>query len=44
MDLNPNNWKHRPRTEKNHKFPLKNFYYDNKSTRKVKDVHNLSNK
>ena len=37
-------WKHLPRTETSQKFLLKNFFYKNKGTRKVKQFQKLSNK
>ena len=44
MDFIPNDWKHLLRTETTQKSILKTFYYNNKSTRKVKDFQILSNK
>ena len=44
MDLISSAWKHVLRTETSQKFLLKNFYYNNKGTKKVKDFQKLSNK
>ena len=44
MDLISSAWKHVLRTETLQKFLLKNFYYNNKGTKKVKDFQKLSNK
>ena len=44
MDLIPNDWKHIIRNEISQKSFLKIFYYNNKSTRKVKNFQKLSNK
>ena len=40
----PNDWKHLLRTETSQKSLLKNFCYNNKVTRKVKDFQKLSKK
>ena len=42
MDLIPNDWKHLLKTETCQKCLLKNFYYNNKGTRKVKYFQKLS--
>ena len=44
MDLIPNNWKNLIRNSTYQKSTLKNLYYNNKSTRKAKDLKKLSNK
>ena len=44
MDLTPNDLKHFVRIETSQKFFLKNSYYNNKGTRKVKDFQKLENK
>ena len=44
MDLISSAWKHVLRTETSQKFLLKNFYYNNKGTKKVKEFQKLSNK
>ena len=44
MDLISNDWKHLRRTETSQKSFLKTFYYNNKSSKKVKDFQKLSNK
>ena len=44
MDLISSAWKHVLRTETSQKFLLKNIYYNNKGTKKVKDFQKLSNK
>ena len=44
MDLIPNDWKHLPRIETFQKSLIKTFYYNNKSTRKIKNLQKLSNK
>ena len=44
MDLIPNDWKHLLRTETFQKSLIKTFYYNNKSTRKIKNLQKLSNK
>ena len=44
MDLIPNDWRRFLRTEISQKIFLKNSYYNNKGTRKVKDFQIFSNK
>ena len=44
MDLIPNDWRRFLRTEISQKMFLKNSYYNNKGTRKVKDFQIFSNK
>ena len=44
MDLIPNDCKYLLRTYTFHKSILKTFYYNNKGTRKVRDLQKLSNK
>ena len=44
MDVTHNDWKHLSRTENSEKLFEKTFYYDIKSTKKVKDFQKLSNK
>ena len=44
MDVTQNDWKHLSRTENSEKFFEKTFYYNIKSTKKVKDFQKLSNK
>ena len=44
MDVTHNDWKHLSRTENSEKLFEKTFYYNIKSTKKVKDFQKLSNK